>query len=161
MLFGECTCEHFSCMDKFHYGMHNVDGAGFIGSSMEGIKVITGKKFSCTHFEHIPLAQRKWYVPQKRAEPAKLRIILKNKIKGTTHVVRTFDGLLNQPQVYNAMRHLCGDAYCTKCDAAGCFPHQVKMIKQGKTHRASIYEINKKDVKKAIATREKLKEHDK
>jgi len=152
-LFGECTDKHFINMTQAH-SMTNIDGAGFIGPNMEGVKFITGKKFGCPHFDRISPRERDGYEPRKKIVCPKLKITLKNEIKGTTHLVRTYDGLLNHPQVYNAMRMLCGDVYCTRCDVAGCYPFQVEMISRGERLRDSIYQINQKDIAEAVSRRE-------
>jgi len=152
-LFGECTDKHFTNMTEAH-GMTNIDGAGFIGPNMEGVKFITGKRFSCRHFDYMNVSERPGYVPQKKAEHPKLKIILKNDIKGTTHLVRTYDGKLNHAQVYNAMRVLCGDVKCTDCDVAGCHPSQVTLVRKGTYAKDNVYQINQKDIAKAVSRRE-------
>jgi hypothetical protein len=93
-------------------------------------------------------------VPQKKAEYPKLKIILKNDIKGTTHLVRTYDGKLNHPQVYNAMRVLCGDVKCTACDVAGCHPSQVTLVRKGTYAKDNAYQINQKDIAEAVSRRD-------
>ena len=151
--FGECTNKHFSNMSEVH-GMTNIDGAGFIGPNMDGVKYITGKKHGCRHFKYISLHEREGYVPPPEIKHEFLKVILTNSVYKTTHIVKTKDGKLNHIQVYNSKRVLCGDIKCPECDVAGCFPPQVTVIHKASPVRGSIYQINQKSIAEAVSRRE-------